>query len=153
MADSGKPITGCQVFLMFGLAFSVIIGVNLTLAFKAVATFPGLEVRNSYVASQSFDRDRAAQMALSWDVSAELIGDELVLRFAKDGVAIAPDILSATLGRATHTGQDRSPVLAYYEDAYRAHVGLSRGNWNLRLAARADDGTIFKQRVLVRAVK
>ena len=50
----------------------MIIAVNLTLAFKAVTTFPGLEVKNSYVASQNFDADRAAQQALGWQVAARI---------------------------------------------------------------------------------
>ena len=69
----GKMITqikGWHVALAFGLAFGLIIAVNLTLAFNAIRTFPGLEVKNSYVASQSFDRDRQAQTALDWQVSA-----------------------------------------------------------------------------------
>jgi hypothetical protein len=44
----------------------VIISVNLLLAFKAVSTFPGLEVKNSYVASQGFNDRKAAQEALGW---------------------------------------------------------------------------------------
>jgi nitrogen fixation protein FixH len=59
-------IKGWHVALAFGLAFGLIIAVNLTLAFNAIRTFPGLEVKNSYVASQSFDRDRQAQTALDW---------------------------------------------------------------------------------------
>lgn len=63
-------IKGWHVFTGFAGAFSIIITVNLTLAFQAVRTFPGLEVRNSYVASQTFDADRTAQLGLGWDVSA-----------------------------------------------------------------------------------
>ncbi len=51
-------------------AFAVIIAVNLVLAFKAVRTFPGLEVENSYVASQTFDAERTAQEALGLDAEA-----------------------------------------------------------------------------------
>ena len=40
---------------MFVAAFGVIIAVNLVLAYNAVKTFPGLEVKNSYVASQEFN--------------------------------------------------------------------------------------------------
>ena len=60
MSHAEKQLTGRKVLLIMCSAFAVIIGVNLTLAFQAVATFPGLEVKNSYVASQSFDDDRAA---------------------------------------------------------------------------------------------
>ena len=63
---SEAKLTGRHVALIFGGAFTVIIGVNLTLAVKAVGTFPGLETKNSYVASQNFEHDRAAQEALGF---------------------------------------------------------------------------------------
>jgi len=56
---TGKHVLGITVG-----AFSIIIAVNVLMAFKAVSTFPGLEVANSYVASQTWDADMAAQKAL-----------------------------------------------------------------------------------------
>ncbi|MCW1949884.1 MAG: FixH family protein, partial [Octadecabacter sp.] len=53
-------IKGWHVLAGFGAAFGIIIAVNLTLAYKAVQTFPGLEVKNSYVAGQVFDENRIA---------------------------------------------------------------------------------------------
>ena len=58
MTSATRKLTGWHVLAIFTAAFGVIIGVNLTLAFNAVATFPGLETGNSYVASQSFDARR-----------------------------------------------------------------------------------------------
>ena len=154
MSDTpAKPITGAKVFAFFAIAFAVIIGVNLTLAFKAVATFPGLEVRNSYVASQNFDESRAAQEALNWEVSARVEAGQLRLSIQQDGVAVAPKIISAVLGRATNVAEDQTPELTFDGRAFVAPVTLARGNWNLRLVAMADDGTIFKQRVIVESVK
>ena len=97
MADS-KELKGWHVATMFVAAFTIIIGVNLALAFNAVATFPGLETKNSYVASQSFDADRTAQDALGWTVTLRLEGDELHLRFRDKNGAVAPEILQADLG-------------------------------------------------------
>ena len=57
-------LTGWHVLAIFVGAFGVIIGVNVALAWNAVATFPGLEVDNSYIASQTFDDRREAQEAL-----------------------------------------------------------------------------------------
>ena len=146
-----KQLTGWHVFAMFGMAFGVIIAVNLTLAFNAVRTFPGLEVKNSYVASQNFDADRAAQLALNWDVTATLEkGDELHLTILKDGQAVAPEIIRATFGRATNVAQDSTPVFAFDGTSHVAKVAAGPGNWNLRLLARADDGTLFQQRIIVR---
>lgn len=148
-----KEIKGWHVAGIFIFAFSVIISVNLVLAFNAVRTFPGLEVKNSYVASQSFDEERATQLSLNWDVSAELRGDDLSLIILQDGTPIAPQIESATFGRATNVQQDQSPVFEFDGTALRATVEGGAGNWNLRLRARSEDGTEFKQRIIVRAVQ
>jgi len=145
-------IKGWHVATGFVMAFSVIIAVNLTLAYNAVKTFPGLEVKNSYVASQSFDADRAIQEALNWDVSATLHGDELTLTVLEDGRAIAPQIESATFGRATHVAQDQTPEFTFDGHTLRAPVHGGSGNWNLRLKARGADGSLFQQRVIVRTL-
>ena len=145
-----REIKGWHVFAAFALAFSVIIAVNLTLAFNAVRTFPGLEVKNSYVASQAFDREKTAQLDLNWDVSATLRGDTLTLRILQDGQAISPVIESATFGRATNVQQDQAPEFVFDGKELKAVVQGGRGNWNLRLRARSADGTLFQQRVIVR---
>lgn len=142
-------VKGWHVFAGFSAAFGVIIAVNLTLAFQAVATFPGLEVRNSYVASQSFDADRAAQTALGWDVSARLDGHELSLVIVENGHPIAPTVQSATFGRATNVAFDETPQFTFDGTALRATVKGGAGNWNLRIKARAEDGTLFQQRIIV----
>ena len=151
--DTGKPLTGRKVALMMCAGFGVIIAVNLTLAFKAVATFPGLEVKNSYVASQAFDEERAAQNALGWDVAATLANGTLRLEILRDGTPVEPVLRSAVLGRATHVAEDQVPDLQFDGTAFKAPVTLAKGNWNLRLVAQADDGTVFKQRVIVRVEK
>ncbi len=145
-----RPLTGRKVLLIVCSAFAVIIAVNLTLAFKAVSTFPGLETRNSYVASQSFDADRSAQLALGWDVSATAQEDTLRLSIRKDGQPVEAEIASAVLGRATNVAQDQTPELVFDGQDFTAPVQLAAGNWNLRLVALAEDGTEFRQRVIVK---
>ena len=144
-----KQITGWHVFAMFAFGFGMIITVNIALAFSAVRSFPGLEVKNSYVASQGFDVARSSQEALEWDVSATLTADQLVLRFDQDGTAVAPQIVSAVFGRATSVAADQTPEFIFADDAYRADVTAGVGNWNLRIVALADDGTRFQQRIVV----
>lgn len=146
-------IKGWHVFGIFALAFSVILAVNLTLAFQAVRTFPGLEVKNSYVASQQFDMERADQLALGWDVSAQISGNLLTLKILENGTAISPKIEQAIFGRATSVTQDQTPEFIFDGTALQATVKGGLGNWNLRLRLRADDGTLFQQRVIVRALK
>ena len=147
--QNNAEIKGWHVLAVFVTAFGIIISVNLTLAFNAVRTFPGLEVKNSYVASQGFDRDRAAQLKLGWDVSAQLRGDQLTLQVLADGTPIAPFIEHAVFGRATHVGQDQTPDFQFSGGVLHADVLGGKGNWNLRLKMRAEDGTLFQQRVIV----
>lgn len=142
-------VKGHHVLATFVLAFGVIIAVNLTLAFNAVRTFPGLEVKNSYVASQSFEEDRAAQQSLGWDVSAWLRDGRLHLQILDDGQPIAPEIESATFGRATSVTADQTPEFSYDGETLIAPVNVAEGNWNLRLRALSDDGTLFAQRIIV----
>lgn len=145
-----RELTGRKVLLIFVSFFGVVFAVNFLLAYQAVATFPGVEARNSYQASQTFEADRSAQLALGWDVSAGLEGEELVLRIiGPDGQPVQVAELTATLGRATHVNDDRTPQFAYYNGAYRATEPLGSGNWNLRMHAVAEDGTPFRQRIVI----
>jgi nitrogen fixation protein FixH len=61
-------LTGRHVFAITAGSFGIIIAVNLLLAWKAVSTFPGVEVASSYAAGIGFDARRAAQVALGWQV-------------------------------------------------------------------------------------
>lgn len=150
-AGQSRPLTGWHVLAMFVVGFGVIIGVNLTLAFKAVSTFPGLETKNSYVASQKFDVERSAQVALGWQVSAALEDDGLHLRILDAaGQPVQPTSVGGILGRATHTGQDQMPKFAWTGREFVAPMHLEPGYWNLRLTAVAQDGTPFRQRVQIR---
>ncbi len=145
-------IKGWHVLSWFVAGFGVVIAVNLTLAYQAVHTFPGLEVKNSYVASQSFDRERAEQVALGWEVSARVEQGVLRLEVLQDGRAIAPEIEQAVFGRATHDNADQSPAFVFDGEALVAPVEAGPGNWNLRLRARSQNGTLFQQRIVVEVV-
>ena len=145
-----RPLTGPKVFAGFALAFGIIIAVNLTLAFNAVNTFPGLETKNSYVVSQNFNRDRLAQEALGWTVKPELEGDQLTLNFVEsDGDLAKVESLKAIIGRATHVRDDVEPHFVRDGRSFVTRVELGPGNWNIRLIATAPDGTVFRQRVPV----
>tara|TARA_R110002020_G_scaffold285398_1_gene500936 strand:+ start:134 stop:586 length:453 start_codon:yes stop_codon:yes gene_type:complete len=144
-----REIKGWHVLTAFIMAFGIIIAVNLTLAVQAVRTFPGLEVANSYVASQSFDVDRDAQVGLGWDVGATLRGHDLALRVLDHGRPIAPTVEEATFGRATSVQRDQIPAFTFDGEALHARVDGGPGNWNLRVKLRSADGTLFQQRIVV----
>jgi nitrogen fixation protein FixH len=140
-------LTGRHVFFITTGAFAVIIGVNLTLAFKAVSTFPGLEVSNSYVASQGFNARKAAQEALGWQMKPAYEGGRMTLAFVdRDGVPKAVTDLQVLVGRTTSTQDDVWPTFAPVGAGYQAEVPLARGKWMVKVTARALDGTLFEQR-------
>lgn len=147
----GRPLTGFKVLAIAVGAFAVILAANLALAVNAVRSFPGLEVANSYVASQNFNEELAAQLGLGWEVSAAVENGVLVLAFTDtEGRPVDVASLDATLGRATHVRDDQTPDFAYYRGTFTAPVELAPGNWNIRLTATAHDGTAFRQRVVLR---
>ncbi len=143
-----RELTGRHVLTITVAAFSVIIGVNVVMAIKAVGSFPGLEVANSYVASQTFDDDRAAQSALGWTVTPSYDGKELTLAVTdRGGLPARVAALSATVGRTTHRRADRTPVLTYEGGVYRAPLTLEPGAWTIHVVATAANGTQFRQRL------
>lgn len=113
---------------------------------NAVRTFPGLETASSYVASQAFQAERAAQEALGWTVSAGVRKGVLRLAIAgPDGAPVRPAKLDAALGRPTHVAEDTATALGWRGDAFEAPVALAPGLRTLRLSAVAPDGTAFRQ--------
>ncbi|MFK7940803.1 MAG: FixH family protein [Roseovarius sp.] len=145
-----KEITGTHVFWGFFASFAVIIGVNLVLAVSAVKTFPGLEVKNSYTASQQFDARRDAQQALGWTVKARHQHGLLLVSITDAaGEPVKVQSIEATLGRATHVNDDSTPEFRFDGTSYFAPAQLGDGNWNIRMQAVAEDGTVFRQRVVL----
>jgi nitrogen fixation protein FixH len=142
-------ITGRQVFAVTAGAFGIIIAVNVLMAYKAVSTFPGLEVGNSYVASQTFDADRRAQQALGWTMVPDYDpAGVLVLAFTDAaGQAVTLGDLSVLVGRSTSAADDIRPQFVHEGGLYTAAVTLAPGQWMLKVEAHAPDGTLFQQRV------
>jgi nitrogen fixation protein FixH len=142
----GRPLTGRAVLAIFGGAFAVILTANLTLAWYAVGTFPGLVVRNSYIASQGFDRDRAAQQALGWTLTPGYDGQAVTLAFTDAaGRPVDPAALDVTIGRPASDGDDMRLAFAAARGVWRAPVALAPGQWLLAVQAEAADGTAFRQ--------
>ena len=149
--SQGFRMTGTKVLGIFVGVFAVVFTVNVYMAFSAISTFPGLEVQNSYVASQEFNDRRAAQEALGWEVVVEAGNGELNVHFTDaEGNPASVAGMQAVLGRATHTRDDFEPDFAYRRGTFSAPVDLENGYWHLRLVAFAHDGTEFQQRIAFR---
>ena len=143
-----REFTGRKMLMIMVSFFAVIIAVNFYMAYSAVKTFPGLEVDNSYVASQQFDQLASAQRALNWDASIAYEGSELVLQLQDaDHQAVIPASISAVLGRPTFAGEDITLEFRLVGNEYRADAALTKGPWRLFLDAVAQDGTLYKKRL------
>ena len=134
-----REFTGRHALMVFVGGFGVIIAVNLALAWNAISTFPGLEVKNSYTASQQFDLRRDSASA----------GDGQVILSIRDanGAPVEVTRLYAVVGRPTHERDDVEPAFEFDGAAYVAPVALEPGNWSVRVSATASDGTDFTRRI------
>jgi nitrogen fixation protein FixH len=145
-----RPLTGWHVLAMFVAFFGVIIAVNAGLAWKAISTFPGLEVDNGYIASQSFDAERSAQQALNWTFvhGYDAAANELRLTFTDAaGRSVALATLNVLVGRTTESGDDLRPEFTQRDGVYTAPVALAQGKWMMMVEARGLDGAPFRQRI------
>jgi nitrogen fixation protein FixH len=142
-----REITGKHVLIGTVSAFSVIIAVNLLMAYKAVSTFPGVEAKNTWYASQNFEATRKAQEALGWQVSESYVDGRLVLRITEvaSGQPAGVIDMQVLVGRSTEAAADQMPVFIRDGGAFVAPVDLGPGKWLLRIEAVAVDGTPFRQ--------
>lgn len=139
--------SGRHALIAFVHFFAVIITVNLYMASQAIGTFPGLEGRNTYYASQNFDADRRAQQALGWKVTDSYDGGILRLDIidAASGLPAELGDLEVLVGRPTEAAQDQTPVFIRDGGGWIAPVDLGHGKWLIRIEAHAKDGTRFRQ--------
>lgn len=144
---SSRPITGRKVFAMFAAGFSLIIGVNIALAVNAVRTFPGLEVANSYVASQEFDGKRAAQEALGWEIAAAYDAGALRIDMTDSaGNPVWPEDLAVRVGRPTMEADDLDGSAALGRPM---PLDLAPGRWRVDVRATAPNGVAVEKRILL----
>jgi nitrogen fixation protein FixH len=147
-ATASREFTGRHMLASVVGFFAVIIGVNLTMAYFANATWSGLVVANGYVASQSFDKDLArvrAQEAMGWTVTVDHDHDGVGVTFLdRMGRPLAGMAVTGMLRRPTTDRQDQALV---FGDAgagrYRASAGLHKGVWDLEVDAASADGTAW----------
>lgn len=145
-APDQRRLGGRGVFIIAAIAFLVMLTPNIILAVTAARTFSGVAVDDSYVASQEFDRLKAAQLALGWTVVVE--HDANVLRLAITdtmGRPAYPAALSVTIGRPTTTRDDRIILMLETPEGYAGEAPMGPGHWRVEIAATADDGTAFRQ--------
>ncbi len=147
----GGPLQGRHVLFILLGAFGVIVLANLALAVASVVSFPGMEVRNGYIASQHFERDRSLQEQLGWQTAAVYEDSELRIAInTVNGMPAELDTLMVRVGRPTHPRSDIRPALHFDGKEYVAALDLDHGNWNVDAAATSPDGIPFRRRLRIR---
>lgn len=145
-----KPLTGRHVFAIFILAFGIIIGVNIFMAYSAIKTFPGVEVENSYIASQTFDQRKFDQIGLGWVTHASYENGQLEFSIRdQDGNAVHAGIVDAVIGRPTTDRNDERVEFVIQHGVYTASIPLDAGMWMLKINAVSRQGDPFTQRFAI----
>lgn len=136
MKANPKRLTGRGVLIIALAAFGIIIAANLAMLFAATGSFPGLVVKNSYVASQGWDRRTAAQRALGWQASAAYRAGALhVTMTARDGKPVTGLTITAVVGRPASTREDIHLDLAEGSAGYVAPLDLAPGRWRVEISS------------------
>ncbi len=145
-----KPLTGRHVFAIFILAFGIIISVNIFMAYSAIKTFPGVEVENSYIASQTFDQRKFDQIGLGWVTHASYENGQLEFSIRdQDGNAVHAGIVDAVIGRPTTDRNDERVEFVIQHGVYTASIPLDAGMWMLKINAVSRQGDPFTQRFAI----
>ncbi|MEM9048733.1 MAG: FixH family protein [Pseudomonadota bacterium] len=142
--DGARPLTGRVVAIVAVSAFGVILAVNLTMAWFATSGFPGLVVKNAYIASQGWDRNRAAQNALGWQVTAALANTALSVEIlTRTGSPLGGLVVEAEIARPTALEGAQTVLLRFDGARYRSEVDLASGRWAAALTVTAPDGAVW----------
>ena len=142
-----KPLTGRHVFAIFLMAFGTIISVNIFMAYSAIKTFPGVEVENSYIASQTFDQRKFDQIKLGWVTDASYENGQLEFSIRdQDGNATHAGAVDAVIGRPTTDRSDERVEFVNQHGVYTASIPLDAGMWMLKIDAVSLQGDPFTRR-------
>lgn len=147
-AATGK-VKGAHVLAALLAFFAIVIAVNVTFVVFAVQSFPGEDVRRSYLQGLNYNAtiaERRAQAAIGWGATAALSGQdggivEVALRDAEgaplNGLTLAGALRWPTDGRRDHELVFES----HGQGRYVARVpALVAGRWVLRARAERSDG-------------
>lgn len=127
------------------LFFGVVLAANLAMLFAATGTFPGLVVKNSYVASQGWNAKTNAQRALGWRAEAAYAKGKLtVLMSGPDGARVTGLDVVAVVGRPASARDDMRLNLAEGPAGYAAPLVLAPGLWHISIEGRDSQGSVFE---------
>lgn len=151
MSTSPFRIRGWHVLLMLLSFFGAVIAVNVYFISAALRTFPGEDVRRSYVQGLQYNEtlaERQVQAALGWQVQAALAGEgaaalEITL-LTHEGAPLEGASIEGELQWPTDSRHDRDVNFTPMGGGrYVAQLGpLDAGRWRLRARAERADGAL-----------
>lgn len=144
-----RTVTGRMVLMAMLGFFGVIIAVNVVMMSFALTTDNGLVVRNSYVASQDFNRNAAEarrQDRLGWSMAVDLQAGEIIVRMSDGQGALPGDLtVTAMLGRPVTDHYDQALKLQGGDGIYRAPVTAGPGTWQVDVRAEDGEGRVLRR--------
>ena len=152
-----RGFTGWHMLAIMLAFFGTIISVNVLMAYYAGASWSGMLSKNTYVASQDFNKNAAR--AREWaheGLKGELAVEGGLVRYRLEGPAdILADVdhVEAIFHRPVGDKQDFSIQLTGRDGLFSAAHALAAGPWIVDLAAKRRDALVFHQaeRVVVGA--
>lgn len=141
-----KKLKGWHVLLIMLGFFGVIFTVNGIFLYNAITSFPGEDVKKSYVQGLNYNDTlaaRAAQAELGWSAAAGLEGENVIFQLNDAaGEPISGRVVVAELRRRASDNHDQTLALtALTKGEYTAEVGaLENGQWELRFTVMDKDG-------------
>lgn len=160
MSVKSKTTNGFTGWHMLGIMiafFGVIIAVNMTMAYKAVSSWSGLVVKNTYVASQEFNAKAETgkeQAALGWQSQPAFAEGVFTWRLTdRDGKAVSMSGGTVEFKRPVGDAHDTKVTLSIAEEGVlTAPLELGEGAWIMEVNADAglDDPYRHIIRVLVK---
>lgn len=135
-----KPLRGIHVFWCVATFFAVVIAVDAFFIARAVGTFPGEQVKNSYVLGLDYNHElerREAQLQRGWTAEAGLVGGmvpTLLVRLKSaagpvTGLKVEVDMILPGKGATTLTLAERAPGeyagAVVMDGAHRAELEIS----------------------------
>ncbi|MEL6413928.1 MAG: FixH family protein [Pseudomonadota bacterium] len=149
-SGTGRELKGWHVLLIMLAFFGVMFSVNGVFLFHAITSFPGEDIKKSYVQGLSFNdtlANRAAQAELGWSAEAGLVDDQLILRLQDaEKAPLSSQLVVAELRRLATNQEDRTiSFQPRMSGEYVADTGrLAPGQWLLRINVFDADGETIK---------
>lgn len=152
--NSRGGLKGYQVLLWMAGFFGMMFAVNGLFLFYAITTFPGEDVKKSYIQGLDYNTtlaERAAQAQLNWQAEIGVVGQSLEVRILDNtGTGVPGHDVQVQFRRLATTSED-TVVMAAPQGAgvYRVDLSaFSAGQWEVIAHVRRPgaDESLFEAR-------